>query len=946
MTRSLLRPSRRGRFEALEPRMLLAAESLGLGNGLAADYYSDANLTNLAATRIDPQINFNWAAAAPVAALPADGFSVRWNGKVQAQYSETYTFYADTAADDGVRVTISTSDLTAVGGLKANRLIDTWSCHTAVEQSGSLALIAGETYNIVVEYYNNSGNASLALSWKSPSTPKATVPAAQLYPTQSLAVNSISGTWLNSDLGSPALAGSFTAQGSACTLTGGGTGIGGTSDQCQFAYQVLQGDGIGVVKVSSLSAAGSPGAQAGLMVRDGTAAGGLFAGIFITPGGGVNFSYRATASAAAVTTNVSGIAVPYWLKLVRHGPTINGYVSSTGADDSWTFVARADITGFSDAVLLGLAATSASAAATVSATLGNVALSTDIPLGANLGGYATYSGTFPFIDLVKGGCGLAMSLDTSGNPTSTAATLDANGWPTQDFAFQGPYMQKADGFTGQTFTLTFTGKAAVTLIASVSGTATAANDSVYTSGYDAVNNVSKWYLKTSSYSGGNDTGICPRFRNTQRTAASATGTGLTNVQLLQAGYTSYDPQHVFTQEWLDEIKVAKVFRTMDWSDTNFNTAVNWSQRTLPSTPEQYSDYSATANQKGMAWEYIVQACNLAHRDLWLNVPDHASNDYILKLAQLVCYGSDGVNPYTGPQANPVYSGLAPDLNVYVEYSNEAWNYSFEAYTCVSGLAWAAYQAGTRYGSNQVTLGYWPHLDQPGRSGSELPLDRGPYEARHCRPVGRRVRHERHRHAYSAGVGRLGGQYQLDGRGGAEIHGGRGLDAQREPVRRLDHRLLRFQRPGPGPGHHHCGRRLGHQGEHAHNVPGGRDREPGSVVLAGRFSAGHQLRPETGGLRGRAKPGHHLGPGRGPVGPPFPRHPKRDHQQLVLRRRRPVQLLCTGLFTQLRQRLRRLARLRQSLGPEPTARAELGGHPHRGDHATDRRRFHGGALRRA
>ena len=42
-------------------------------------------------------------------------------------------------------------------------------------------------------------------------------------------------------------------------------------------------------------------------------------------------------------------------------------------------------------------------------------------------------------------------------------------------------------------------------------------------------------------------------------------------------------------------------------------------------------------------------------------------------------GADGVNPYTSPQANPVFAPLNPDLHVYLEYSNEVWNGGFEEF---------------------------------------------------------------------------------------------------------------------------------------------------------------------------------------------------------------------------------------------------------------------------
>ena len=709
--RQRLRQRRRAsglRIERLEPRTLLAAEALGLGGGLAADYFADPAMTNLTATRVDAQVNFNWGAGAPLAGLPADGFAVRWNGKIQAPTSETYTFYATTAADDGLRFTIYTADLSAAGGRKAHTLIDTWSAHTAAEQSGALALTAGETYDVLVEYTNSTGSANVALSWSSPTTAKALLPTAQLYPTQSLSVSSIGGNWLNTDIGAPTLAGAFTSQGKVFTISGAGGGIGGASDQFQFAYQVLQGEGIAVVKVDALTGANlDPNAKAGLMVRDGTGASSVYAGLFLTPTGGVSFSYRDTVGQAATVTTQAGITAPYWLKLVRRGPTVNAYMSATGADDAWTFVGRADVKGLGDAVLLGVAATSNNTAATATAVLTNVALSADLPLGGGLGHLTSYYPQLPFIDLIKGGSGTALKLEASGNlsNTNTPANLDTSGWPTEDFGFRGPYAQKSDALTGRDFTLTFTGQADVSIVSPSIGTATPANDSGYASGYNSATNTSKWILRCSDASGGNGTGLSCRFQNTQRTETSTTGTGVTNIQLLHPGYASYDSQHVFTQEWLDLLRPLTEIRLKDWAFVDGNRTTDWSQRTLPATPNQIGWGGFNSPYGGVAWEYLVQIANAAHKDVWLSIPARVNNDYLLKLAQLIRYGSDGTTPYTSPQANPVFPGLAPDLNVYLEYGNEIWNGQFDSNAYAQGQAWAAYQAHTTYGPNQVTLDY-------------------------------------------------------------------------------------------------------------------------------------------------------------------------------------------------------------------------------------------------
>src|SRR4051812_49093550 len=86
-------------IEALEGRTLLA------GNGLAAVYFNNADLTGSTVSRTDATVNFNWAGAKPANTIAGDTFSVRWTGQVQANYSQTYTF--STVSDDGVRLWVN-----------------------------------------------------------------------------------------------------------------------------------------------------------------------------------------------------------------------------------------------------------------------------------------------------------------------------------------------------------------------------------------------------------------------------------------------------------------------------------------------------------------------------------------------------------------------------------------------------------------------------------------------------------------------------------------------------------------------------------------------------------------------------------------------------------------------------------------------------------------------
>jgi dienelactone hydrolase len=146
-----------------------AAEAAG--TGLQADYYANATLTgNPVLTRVDPVINNDFVYVSPAPGfVPLEFYSVRWTGQVKAVFTETYTFY--TVSDDGIRLWINNV-----------LLVDNWTNHGATENSGTINLVAGQKYDIKIEYYQGSGFAASKLLWSSASTAKAVVPSVQLYP--------------------------------------------------------------------------------------------------------------------------------------------------------------------------------------------------------------------------------------------------------------------------------------------------------------------------------------------------------------------------------------------------------------------------------------------------------------------------------------------------------------------------------------------------------------------------------------------------------------------------------------------------------------------------------------------------------------------------------------------------------------------------------------------
>jgi hypothetical protein len=139
------------------------------GGGVRGMYYRSGDLSGVAAiNRIDPEINFDWADGSPDPSLQADSFSVRWTGELEVEFSETYTFYANT--DDGVRLWINNE-----------LVIDRWVDRRApTEAKGTIDLVGGQRYPFVMEYYESGGDAVAQLSWENSSTEKQIIPQVAL----------------------------------------------------------------------------------------------------------------------------------------------------------------------------------------------------------------------------------------------------------------------------------------------------------------------------------------------------------------------------------------------------------------------------------------------------------------------------------------------------------------------------------------------------------------------------------------------------------------------------------------------------------------------------------------------------------------------------------------------------------------------------------------------
>ena len=96
-----------------------------------------------------------------------------WTFQLKPEFTETYTFYADT--DDGYRLIINGQEI--LNGLSRRGGLGTQFASTPI------ALVAGQTYNVSFDQIEQGGSAGAKLFWKSASLPEEIIPKAAMFHT-------------------------------------------------------------------------------------------------------------------------------------------------------------------------------------------------------------------------------------------------------------------------------------------------------------------------------------------------------------------------------------------------------------------------------------------------------------------------------------------------------------------------------------------------------------------------------------------------------------------------------------------------------------------------------------------------------------------------------------------------------------------------------------------
>lgn len=171
--------------------------------------------------------------------------------------------------------------------------------------------------------------------------------------------------------------------------------------------------------------------------------------------------------------------------------------------------------------------------------------------------------------------------------------------------------------------------------------------------------------------------------DTRRNATSPLNSGFTGLRVMLPGHTTDAPRQ-WVPELITAVQPFDHFRFMGITGTNTGPGyygdaghhfLDFTNRCLP-TDAVLGVANARSGCWGLPWEYVVSAAQVTGKGVWINSPISATvsfpvnvSSYVYQMAQLFKSG----NAFTGGR------GMPPAAPIFLEHSNEVWNFGFQQY---------------------------------------------------------------------------------------------------------------------------------------------------------------------------------------------------------------------------------------------------------------------------
>lgn len=279
--------------------------------------------------------------------------------------------------------------------------------------------------------------------------------------------------------------------------------------------------------------------------------------------------------------------------------------------------------------------------------------SCQLNIGTNLGGLADYGTELPFVDLMRSSREwYTKSIGDPNDPFDSGfadeLTLRADGYPTHvpQVVDGTSYLQEVVTIWGRTdawpvgkYTVLWEGTGQISLFGTFENLT---NAGVRSMTFEMVNPTDGIVELSIEESDINDP--------------------IHGIHVLMPGSLATYETQPFNPVWTNQLDIFETVRFMDWGSTNGwgqieegeigdSTRFDWSARSQ-------MEYYTWTHSRGIPYEMMVQYMNDFDKDGWVCVPHTASDDYIRQMARFF------------------RDELEPERHLYIEYSNEIWNWIF------------------------------------------------------------------------------------------------------------------------------------------------------------------------------------------------------------------------------------------------------------------------------
>lgn len=155
----------------LEPHVetLLDASSV---QGLSASYFTDNAWGAIGILDVDPVVDFDWEDGSPDPAIPAAGFSARWQAMLAPGVTGEHTLIVNVPDSDDAFFLYLNDEL----------VVDKTSGEAMTSKEVVIELNATDLYLLRLDYSQSAQNAGISLGWKTAGSEPTVIPASALYP--------------------------------------------------------------------------------------------------------------------------------------------------------------------------------------------------------------------------------------------------------------------------------------------------------------------------------------------------------------------------------------------------------------------------------------------------------------------------------------------------------------------------------------------------------------------------------------------------------------------------------------------------------------------------------------------------------------------------------------------------------------------------------------------